>query len=281
MDRWSSPDTCVNRLDGRRVPVRRPVLPVRRVTCETPRVLSTAVTVLAHQGGWDEILMVLTPIAVFALLLKLANSRANKAQDRGRRATRPPRTTAADPTSSRSSAVATCPSRGSGRWLVEADTTGWSVDARASHRARPEGARGAAWRSSCWWSLLARPGAARGRRPCTARAAVPRVPKGNLVYDSNRTGNYEIFTMPPDGSTSTQLTDRPGVGLVVGQALARPHDDPLLPDPEGVHDGDYTKTSLWSMARRRLGAAAAAGRRGRRLGLPGPRRTSPPTGRRS
>jgi hypothetical protein len=44
-------------------------------------VLSTAVTVFAHQGGWDEILMVLTPIAVFALLLKLANSRANKARD--------------------------------------------------------------------------------------------------------------------------------------------------------------------------------------------------------
>jgi hypothetical protein len=43
-------------------------------------VLSNTVTVLAHQGGWDEILMVLTPIAVFALLLKLANSRANKAQ---------------------------------------------------------------------------------------------------------------------------------------------------------------------------------------------------------
>lgn len=43
--------------------------------------LSTTVTVLAHQGGWDEILMVLTPIAVFALLLKVANSRANKARD--------------------------------------------------------------------------------------------------------------------------------------------------------------------------------------------------------
>ncbi len=43
--------------------------------------LSTAVTVLAHQGGWDEILMVLTPIAVFALLLKLANDRANKVRD--------------------------------------------------------------------------------------------------------------------------------------------------------------------------------------------------------
>jgi mannose/fructose/N-acetylgalactosamine-specific phosphotransferase system component IIC len=63
-----------------RVPRRRPGLQLRHVTWETPRVLSTPVTVLAHQGGWDEILMVLTPIAVFALLLKLANSRANKAQ---------------------------------------------------------------------------------------------------------------------------------------------------------------------------------------------------------
>jgi hypothetical protein len=44
-------------------------------------VLLTTVTVLAHQGGWDEILMVLTPIAVFGLLLKLANTRANKARD--------------------------------------------------------------------------------------------------------------------------------------------------------------------------------------------------------
>ena len=35
---------------------------------------------LAHQGGWDEMLMVLTPIAVFAFLLKVANSRAKAAQ---------------------------------------------------------------------------------------------------------------------------------------------------------------------------------------------------------
>ena len=36
--------------------------------------------VLAHQGGWDEILMVLTPIALFAALLWLANSRASRIQ---------------------------------------------------------------------------------------------------------------------------------------------------------------------------------------------------------
>ena len=37
--------------------------------------------VFAHQGGWDETLMVLTPIAVFAFLLKVANGRARQAQE--------------------------------------------------------------------------------------------------------------------------------------------------------------------------------------------------------
>ena len=39
---------------------------------------------LAHQGGWDEILLVLVPIALFALLLVVANRRAN-AIENGRR----------------------------------------------------------------------------------------------------------------------------------------------------------------------------------------------------
>ena len=33
---------------------------------------------LAHQGGWDEILMVLVPVGVFTALLVLANQRAAK-----------------------------------------------------------------------------------------------------------------------------------------------------------------------------------------------------------
>ena len=32
---------------------------------------------LAHQGGWDELLMVAVPIGLFAALLWLANRRAN------------------------------------------------------------------------------------------------------------------------------------------------------------------------------------------------------------
>lgn len=31
---------------------------------------------LAHQGGWDEILLVLAPVALFGLLLYIANKRA-------------------------------------------------------------------------------------------------------------------------------------------------------------------------------------------------------------
>lgn len=37
----------------------------------------TTALVLAHQGGWDEILLVLTPVSLFAGLLWLANRRAN------------------------------------------------------------------------------------------------------------------------------------------------------------------------------------------------------------
>lgn len=32
----------------------------------------------AHQGGWDEILMVVAPMAVFGVLLLMANRRADK-----------------------------------------------------------------------------------------------------------------------------------------------------------------------------------------------------------
>lgn len=38
--------------------------------------------VLAHQGGWDEILLVLAPVSLFAALLWLANKRAASLPDR-------------------------------------------------------------------------------------------------------------------------------------------------------------------------------------------------------
>ena len=47
-----------------------------------------ALMVLAHQGGWDEILFALTPLVIVAGLLLLANRRANAAQRADRGATR-------------------------------------------------------------------------------------------------------------------------------------------------------------------------------------------------
>lgn len=36
--------------------------------------------IVAHQGGWDELAFVLLPISLFAVLLAIANRRANQQQ---------------------------------------------------------------------------------------------------------------------------------------------------------------------------------------------------------
>lgn len=45
---------------------------------------TTGAGVVAHQGGWDEMLMVGVPIAVFAGLLYSANKRAARLQEQRR-----------------------------------------------------------------------------------------------------------------------------------------------------------------------------------------------------
>jgi hypothetical protein len=42
-------------------------------------------TVLAHQGGWDEILFVAVPIVIFGALLAVANKRATRMEEQRRR----------------------------------------------------------------------------------------------------------------------------------------------------------------------------------------------------
>lgn len=42
--------------------------------------MTVVALLLAHQGGWDELLFVLLPIALFAGLLAVANRRASRAQ---------------------------------------------------------------------------------------------------------------------------------------------------------------------------------------------------------
>ena len=37
--------------------------------------------VLAHQGGWDEMLLIAAPIVIFVVLLRIANARAAHLRD--------------------------------------------------------------------------------------------------------------------------------------------------------------------------------------------------------
>ncbi len=41
---------------------------------------ASIISLLAHQGGWDEILWVLVPIAIMVWLLRVASQRVRRAQ---------------------------------------------------------------------------------------------------------------------------------------------------------------------------------------------------------
>lgn len=71
-------------------------------------------------------------------------------------------------------------------------------------------------------------------------------PDHNLVFDSNRTGNYEIFTVETTGEIS-QLTNSAAYDSWWPKASPDAKKIIFYRTPEGVHDKDYTKTSLWKM----------------------------------
>jgi len=55
---------------------RRPLVPTAAIE---PDPVRSTMMLLAHQGGWDEILLVLVPIIVVAWLLWLAKRRVSRA----------------------------------------------------------------------------------------------------------------------------------------------------------------------------------------------------------
>ena len=75
----------------------------------------------------------------------------------------------------------------------------------------------------------------------------PPLEAGRLVFDSDRTGNYEVFSLTAEGADARQLTK---------DARYDSWWPRLSPDrarilfyrtPKGVHDTDFTKTALWMM----------------------------------
>lgn len=86
----------------------------------------------------------------------------------------------------------------------------------------------------------------------TARSAPPTgseaLEEGRIVFDSDRTGTFEIHTMAPDGSGVVQLTDDPQTDAWWGRLSPDRRRILFYRTPAGVHDRDYGATSLWMMA---------------------------------
>jgi Tol biopolymer transport system component len=83
--------------------------------------------------------------------------------------------------------------------------------------------------------------------PLTLPAADGSVAANRLLFDSNRTGNYEIFSMSSGGSDVAQLTKDPKFD----SWWPRPSPDRqwviFYRTPAGSYDKHYDQTSLWMM----------------------------------
>lgn len=82
--------------------------------------------------------------------------------------------------------------------------------------------------------------------PVPAVEAAAAIGSADVVYDSDRTGNWEIYVEGPDGQ-ARQLTEDPATDA--WWPKISPDRTKLLfyRTPRGVHDTDFEKTSLWVM----------------------------------
>lgn len=81
---------------------------------------------------------------------------------------------------------------------------------------------------------------------CTAPLFSP-VSSTQLAFDSDRTGNYELYLMNTDGSGVRALTNDRSQDSWWPRISPNRSGILFYRTPAGTHDGDYTKTSLWVM----------------------------------
>ncbi len=81
--------------------------------------------------------------------------------------------------------------------------------------------------------------------PRTPMAAA--LPSDVLVFDSDRSGNFELYRMALDGSQVQQLTSDPRFDSWWGRISPDKHRILFYRTPKGVHDTNYDQASLWLM----------------------------------
>lgn len=69
-----------------------------------------------------------------------------------------------------------------------------------------------------------------------------------LAFDSDRTGNFEVYVMQTDGSQVRRLTSNPDYDSWWARIAPDRRRILFYRTPKGVHDTDYGRTSLWMMS---------------------------------
>ncbi len=85
------------------------------------------------------------------------------------------------------------------------------------------------------------------RAPNTLPIAALTAPPGALFYDSDRTGNFEIYRAETAGGTPRALTADPAWDSWWPRLSPDRRHVLYYRTPAGVHDQDFTKTHLWVM----------------------------------
>lgn len=86
------------------------------------------------------------------------------------------------------------------------------------------------------------PGQTSAPAPAATRLAADR-----MVFNSDRSGNHEVYSMKLDGSDEKRLTNDPAFDSWWGRIAPDRTRILFYRTPKGVHDRDYAQTSLWMM----------------------------------
>lgn len=84
-------------------------------------------------------------------------------------------------------------------------------------------------------------------RSPTAVPAGDRLPADRMAFDSDRSGNFEVYTMAVDGSSVTPVTEDSAYDSWWPRLSPDRRTILFYRTPAGTHDRDYTQTSLWAM----------------------------------
>jgi TolB protein len=91
------------------------------------------------------------------------------------------------------------------------------------------------------------------RAPTTLPVATA-LPSTTFAFDSDRTGNFELFTMPLAGGAPKRLTNDPAYDSWSPRISPDRRTILFHRTPKGVHDLDQSKVSIWAVASDGTGA---------------------------